>query len=566
MYAISLINDGIPIIIHRPGTSDIKVYDAKITREVNKFDSLTFTIYPGNPGFDHMTPFSTTVIVENLRSREVEFEGRVISPAPSMDSAGIVSIDVTCEGLMGFLCDSFQKYTEEAHYSDFATKTGLQSYIETLLDRHNAVVEEAKRIYPGSITLQTFDTSSGVTKSISRGSTWDNISSKLLDVFGGEMRVYRGNDSLLYLDYAESLGTTRSTQLRVARNLQESSQEADPTGVVTRLYPYGCKLSRESVDADGNAFEEETEERLGVEDVNDGSPYIEDPVALARYGVIEGYQEWDDITQPVNLLTKAREWLGENNKLTLTTSIRAVDLSLLGYDADSFKIHDSYPVYNPLIGLDETLEIVKQVIDINEPQNSTIDLGDVSYTLSAGIAGGNMPDEYYEFVSQTNTNITNVSNSTRVNSASLKVFEDRINSTATQVTIINDGMSTISTKLTELEQTPDSWTYNFVTSLESQLANLDSTYSTNYSEQLKYIKFIDGEIWLGRDADEGQDDFKVVISNERIRFLQNNTEVAYISNQSLSITDATVMNRLNLGIFTFVPRKNGNLTLRYMGD
>lgn len=566
MYVVTLINDGVPVVIHYSGTSPIKVSDAQIVKEVNKFDSFSFTIYPENPGFNEINPFSTLVKVQNIRTGEVEFDGRVISPSPAMDSDGIVSREVTCEGLMGYLCDSFQYYVEEQHYGDSASQTGLQLYIQTLLNRHNQAVEEQKRVYMGNVTLQTFDTSSGVTKSISRGSTWDNISDKLIDVFGGEMRVRRGDDDKLYLDYAEKLGTTRATRIRIAQNLQESSQEADPTEVITRLYPYGCKLTVTTTDDEGNEVEEETEERLTIESVNNNIPYIDDIVAIQRYGIIEGYQEWDDITQPANLLAKAQDWLGENNQLPVSTSITAVDLSLLGIDADSFKIHDSYPVYNPLIGLDMTLEIVKQTIDVNEPENSTFDLGEVSYTLSADIAGGNLPGEYYEFVSKTETGITNVNNSVKVTNASIKVYEDRINQTVQEINTVNNELTTIKTQMTELEQTPDSWTFNFVTQLEQYVNNLDAEFNTNYSEQLKYIKFIDGEIWLGRDPDPGQDDFKVVISNERIRFLQNNVEVAYISNESLQITDATVLNSLTLGNFKFIPRANGNLTLRYMGE
>ena len=80
---------------------------------------------------------------------------------------------------------------------------------------------------------------------------------------------------------------------------------------------------------------------------------------------------------------------------------------------------------------------------------------------------------------------------------------------------------------------------------------------------MKYIKFINGEIWLGRDPDTGQDDFKVVISNERIRFLRNNVEVAYISGAKLYITDAQILGNLEIGNFAWLPRSNGGMSLRY---
>ena len=133
-----------------------------------------------------------------------------------------------------------------------------------------------------------------------------------------------------------------------------------------------------------------------------------------------------------------------------------------------------------------------------------------------------------------------------------------------QLTGILQQVSETITKVTQLEQTADGWNFNWKTITET-VTNIAGQVNTTYSEQLKYIKFIDGEIWLGRDPDPGQDDYKVVISNERIRFLVNNVETAYISSGKLYIYDAEIINRLDIGEFAFYPRDNGNLTLRYVG-
>lgn len=434
MYVVSVINDGISTVIHAPGTSPVKIDSAKISKEVNKFDSFTFTIYPSNPGYNSINPFSTLVTVRNLKTNTLDFEGRVIAPAPSMDSSGLPCKEVTCEGLMGYLCDSTQPYTEENHYGGSASQSGLEEYLSLLLSRHNAATETYKHIALGNITLQTFDTSDGVTKAVSRGSTWDNINEKIIKSFGGEMQVRRGSDGLLYLDYAEQLGTTRNTRIEIAKNMVDASQEPDPSSVITRLYPYGAKITVEQEDPDtGEMTEVETEERIDITSVNGGLPYIDDAVAIDQYGIIEGYNEWDDITQPNNLLTRARQWLGENNKIPVSTSVTAYDLSLLGLDFDSFKLHDWYPCYNPLIGLDDELEIVKLKIDVNEPSNSSFDLGDTAYTLSQGVSDSNQQQNQIinEFMSQTNTNIVNINNRVTSTSASIQVMEDRITQNVT---------------------------------------------------------------------------------------------------------------------------------------
>ena len=35
---------------------------------------------------------------------------------------------------------------------------------------------------------------------------------------------------------------------------------------------------------------------------------------MREYGVIEGTAEWDDVTDPLNLKTKAERWLEDNNR------------------------------------------------------------------------------------------------------------------------------------------------------------------------------------------------------------------------------------------------------------
>lgn len=142
---------------------------------------------------------------------------------------------------------------------------------------------------------------------------------------------------------------------------------------------------------------------------------------------------------------------------------------------------------------------------------------------------------------------------------------DDINSSIGDLNVTVGNINTTVTQHTErintFEQTQSGFEFTFNT-LTNTVTQLGDQVSTTYEEQLKYIKFVDGEIWLGKDPEGDEDDFKVVISNEKIRFLQNNVEVAYLSNNQLYITNGQILNRLDLGQFAFFPRDNGNLTFR----
>lgn len=361
LYTVTIFNNGHEVNIHDRYE---RIADAKITKERNAIDCLNFTIYPDSPGYDLLSNFKTTIQVRNGKTGELDFDGRVVKAPPSMDSSGLIYKSVQCEGVEAYLCDSTQPYLEERQWSGSNGRNGLQEFIDYVLARHNERVEEHKRVYRGKVDLVTYETSQGVYKGLQRDTTRETLFGKLVDVFGGEMRVRRNeSDGKLYLDYSAKLGADRSTPIEVARNMASVSMDEDPTQIITRLVPLGEKL-------------EDSDDNLTIESVNSNREYIDDAEAMAKYGIIWGTHTWDNITQPNNLKTTAQSWLVANNKHPHSASVSAYDLSLIDMAPDEFKLLDWYPCKNDLVGLDEPLEIIKQTIDINEPHNSSIDLGD----------------------------------------------------------------------------------------------------------------------------------------------------------------------------------------------
>lgn len=57
----------------------------------------------------------------------------------------------------------------------------------------------------------------------------------------------------------------------------------------------------------------------------------------------------------------------------------------------------------------------------------------------------------------------------------------------------------------------------------------------------------------------------MLLSEQKLSFYQGTDEVAYFSNNKLYVTDAEILDRLQLGKFAFIPRSNGNLSFRYLG-
>lgn len=91
--------------------------------------------------------------------------------------------------------------------------------------------------------------------------------------------------------------------------------------------------------------------------------------------------------------------------------------------------------------------------------------------------------------------------------------------------------------------------------------------STNQELLEEYIRFKGALIELGKVGNA----FTAELSNEELAFKENGQKIAYISNQSLVITNAEIRNKLSLGNdargwFDFIPRTNGNLSIKWRGS
>ena len=128
----------------------------------------------------------------------------------------------------------------------------------------------------------------------------------------------------------------------------------------------------------------------------------------------------------------------------------------------------------------------------------------------------------------------------------------QISQSYTSKTEFESYQETVSTKFT---QTANDWTFQF-TNLTQKFNSFSSDTQDNFNEIVKYIRFVDGNIILGMINNSSS----LKISNGRISFMEGETEVAYISNGKLFITDGEFLNNLQLGNFTFAPRSNGNLS------
>ena len=125
-----------------------------------------------------------------------------------------------------------------------------------------------------------------------------------------------------------------------------------------------------------------------------------------------------------------------------------------------------------------------------------------------------------------------------------------------------------------------------MTQMRSQVGTLAEQTSNNYTWAVTRINQLQQDMESGQEATEEQlaiirnymtfgedgliigktgNPFTFRVVNDRLSFFMNDTEVAYLSNNKLYVTQAEILTKLIIGRFAFEPQENGNLSLVYNG-
>ena len=362
MYLVTIINNGVETTINEVSTKTDNRISGTIKQGINTINSFTFTILPNNRGYNLINPLSTLVKVLNTKTNKYEFIGRVLSLTHSMNSNGLISKSYVCESELGYLLDTYQSY-EEIH------NISVRGYLERLIQAHNNNTDSSKKFVVGNVAV--VDNNDSLYRYIAYDTTKKNIDDDLLNKLGGEIQIRYEND-IRYLDYLAEIGKVCSTEIRLAKNLQDLEQNIDVSEYCNRLVVLGAKLK--TTDDEGN--ETDTEERLTIESVNNGLKYIDDAESIAKYGVIQGQVIYDDVTEAKNLLSKGQKYL-LNQRLLVSNKVNALDLSLIGIEIDSFEVGNYYPLIHEILGINDVVRVVEKSISIDNPHTNTITLGDL---------------------------------------------------------------------------------------------------------------------------------------------------------------------------------------------
>ena len=129
--------------------------------------------------------------------------------------------------------------------------------------------------------------------------------------------------------------------------------------------------------------------------------------------------------------------------------------------------------------------------------------------------------------------------------------------TSDQVSQMNETLST----LAEQSENNFTWTVTKVNEIIEDAAANDNLTREQLNLIHTYMRFGEDGLTIGKAGNPLT--FRVV--NDRLAFYMNDTEVAYLSDNKLYVTQAEILARLQIGKFAYEPQSNGNLSVIYTG-
>ncbi|WP_373780964.1 phage tail spike protein [Jeotgalibaca porci] len=346
-------------VLHDPYTDGLKI-EGTIAKEINKVDNFTFKMYDQGVA-EQIMPIKDYIRVYNTKTQEYDFEGRIFNISKGTDQKGAPYFEFVCEGLLGFLHD--------VGIGNGRAKKTLKEHLLYFLDVYNRLVQsdEEKVIQAGNLTYSQINRQLTF-EWFPEDSAFEIIVNRLISENGGELQLRREGENL-YLDWLDNIGHISATPIHTGHNLLKDEKSSDFSDYGTVYVPLGAKTG-------------ESLNRLTIRDVNNGSEYLYD-AGRPTFGRLMKWLVYDDVDDPAELKRLAQEDLDSQKFSKDQYTVSALDLSLNGLDIEGFKLGNGYVLTDDILQIkNEILRVVKINIDINEPQLSSITIGDKYTDLS----------------------------------------------------------------------------------------------------------------------------------------------------------------------------------------
>lgn len=407
-------------LIYAPNNRNALVLSPKLTREVSKGGSLSFTMTRDHEQYESLQKMSTCITVEQ-DDKEI-WRGRVLSHEADWYNRRVIY----CEGALSYFNDSA--------ITPFNYEGKLAQFLQHLIDAHNQQCGsmKMKRFELGTVTAALGDLvvhygdrdSYGVGEDY--GSTWDIIDKMVLKVYGGyaycTFDAATGNNVLNYCDQAHEADRLVNQTIEYGVNLLDFTEKTDTNSLFTRVYPMGSKHTVEETKWKwkflwwGEKYTESHEERYGISgtdaatinkylpkgysyrlDSSDGDcGWIQNDAAAAKFGIVSSLGEYDTDSDNDTFAAGVQD-LQKNSLMVTSYTVKAVDLRDAGYDKDRLTFASYAHIISKPHSIDVIMLCTKLVEPLDQPDKKEYTFGMTRQTLTdrqvANLGRTNLLDE-----------------------------------------------------------------------------------------------------------------------------------------------------------------------------
>lgn len=407
-------------LIYAPNSRTALVLSPKLTREVSKGGSLSFTMTRDHEQYESLQKMSTCITVEQ-DDKEI-WRGRVLSHEANWYNQRVIY----CEGALSYFNDSA--------ITPFNYEGKLAQFLQHLIDAHNQQCGnmKMKRFELGTVTAALGDLvvhygdrdSYGVGEDY--GSTWDIIDKMVLKVYGGyaycTYNPATGNNVLNYCDQSFEADRLVNQTIEYGVNLLDFTEKTDTNSLFTRVYPMGSKHTVEETKWKwkflwwGEKYTESHEERYGISgtdaatvtkylpkgysyrlDSSDGDcGWIQNDAAAQKFGIVSALGEYDTDSDNDTFAAGVQD-LQKNSLMVTSYTVKAVDLRDAGYDKDRLTFAGYAHIISKTHSIDVIMLCTKLVEPLDQPDKKEYTFGMTRQTLTdrqvANLGRTNLLDE-----------------------------------------------------------------------------------------------------------------------------------------------------------------------------
>lgn len=363
-------------VLFDPYTDDV-VYDAKLTAKVNTCDFLDFTIPRTHSLYAVLKERADDVSL--FWDKTKLFQGKIEKIEQDIEG----NLAVSCNGILDRLSDTLVRpYSTVAGEQDLKAPSTVDGLFKWYIEQHNNNGGEIFKV--GVNQGYALDPNNYIYRSSEQlPTTWDEINNKILNSLGGYLFYdYSKNELNLYSDVHE----VNAQILDFGENIVDITKSLDSAELYSVIRPSGAT-------PEGEEDSEEKQKAITIEELPDGKTsynddfYKQGDVVYSRSAVQEyGWREYkfdnSDCTTADGLLSSACSALVNLISPAISLSIKAVDCALYMKNYTHLQAGQAVRVRSAFHGLDDYLMVNTVELDLQDPSQSTYEIGAEYRTLT----------------------------------------------------------------------------------------------------------------------------------------------------------------------------------------